>query len=128
MSATIRFLCKRLNFFEKDEIEWNDHVIFSLYKKLNNLKNENSALWNGNFGGSFIRLKNDNSKAATFLRSKYENKVLVIANLSNQTIDVNIENDLIKGFYTNVIENDNVELGSKESFNLSAWGYIVFAN
>ena len=41
-------LKKRLRFFEKDTVNWNDTTLYSFYRRLNNLKHTNYALIAGN--------------------------------------------------------------------------------
>jgi hypothetical protein len=47
--------CKRLDFFERDPIEWQEHRNGEIYKKLFALKKANTALWNGRWGASYDR-------------------------------------------------------------------------
>ncbi|CAG0939980.1 partial Alpha-amylase 2, partial [Anaerolineae bacterium] len=49
---------KRLSFFEKDPIEWKEHPIGALYKKLFALKKKNTALWNAHWGARMIHVPN----------------------------------------------------------------------
>jgi len=74
-------LNKRLEFFEKDKINWDySSPLIKFYAELNNLKKENEALWNGDFGGSYIRINTSgDEKVYAFFREKNENKVLVVA-------------------------------------------------
>jgi len=89
-------LKKRLEFFEKDAINWNDYAYAEFYQNLNQLKKANPALWNGNFGGDFVLVDNtQKNKVLSFERvHKNGNVVLGIFNLSNETIKVEIKNDL----------------------------------
>ena len=68
---------KRLDFFEKDLIVWSESNFTKLYSKLNSLKNDNKALWNGIKGGS-IKFIDDNTteNVLAFIRSSDEDKVL----------------------------------------------------
>ncbi|HEX8852840.1 MAG TPA: alpha-amylase family glycosyl hydrolase, partial [Pyrinomonadaceae bacterium] len=45
---------RRLQFFEKDPIEWREHPNGELYKKLFALKKKNTALWNAQWGARMI--------------------------------------------------------------------------
>jgi hypothetical protein len=49
---------RRLAFFEKDPIEWKEHHLGNLYKKLFALKRENTALWNAKWGARMINVPN----------------------------------------------------------------------
>ena len=56
-------LNKRLEFFEKDVIEWKDHDLSDFYSVLINLKKKNKALWNGEHGGNMTRVHTSNDQA-----------------------------------------------------------------
>ena len=50
---------RRLLFFEKDLIDWRDHELGELYRRLFALKKEHRALWNGAWGAPMVRVTND---------------------------------------------------------------------
>lgn len=120
-------LDKSLKFFEKDFIDWDkDKNLASFYTKLNMLKKQNSALWNGNSGAPLVRLKTDkDSQVFAFVRENENNKVLVVINLSKEpvktTLQTNIDFSGMKSYF------DQDVFGSK-SFNLKAWEYKVYVN
>lgn len=109
-------LKKRLEFFEKDVIDWNDYAYTAFYQNLNKLKKENPALWNGDFGGNFVLVDNTSkNKVLSFeRRHKNGNKVLGIFNLSNETVKTEIKNDL----FMMRRQSSNIEL--------SPYQYIIF--
>ena len=53
-------LNKRLDFFEKDPIDWRDHELTELYTTLFDLKKTNTALRHGDRGGPVVRVKTSN--------------------------------------------------------------------
>ena len=117
-------LNKQLNFFEKDPINWEtDCDLDKLYQAILNLKKENQALWNGDFGGSMKRITTTaDDKIFAFERKKDESTVITILNLSPDEIEFELSDS---------IEGDNLtELFTKEalsnSFKLNAWGYKVY--
>lgn len=89
-------LKKRLEFFEKDAIDWNEYEYTEFYYDLNQLKKENPALWNGDFGGELTLVDNtQKSKILSLERThKNGNKILGIFNLTDKTVNVEIKNDL----------------------------------
>ncbi len=118
---------KRLEFFEKDQIEWKEHQFFELYKALFTLKHDNKALWNGDFGGSFTRLESSNqTNIFAFVREKDDNKVVAIFNLSDQKDDYEISGDLLTGEYQQFMTDKTVDLSEKETMTLEPWEYVVF--
>jgi len=118
-------LNRRLLFFDKDEIDWTStHEYTPFFKSLVRLKKENQALWSGVKGGGTLRIytnKMDNIFA--FSRSKNNNTVVVVLNLSNQTqtffLDVDIQSIQPKSFFSGELLRSNV-------LELAAWGYDVF--
>src|SRR6185295_13644968 len=76
---------RRLEFFEKDPIEWREHRLGDLYKRLFALKKDNTALWNGKWGATMIH--GPNSSPATvlsFVRQDEQNKVFAVLNFSSE--------------------------------------------
>jgi 1,4-alpha-glucan branching enzyme len=53
---------KRLEFFEKDPIQWKEHAIGKLYKKLFALMKNNTALWHAKWGAKMIKVPNNDEK------------------------------------------------------------------
>lgn len=75
-------LDKRLEFFEKDDIEWKNYPLAGFYTKLLKLKKDNKALWNGQYGGSLEFLDTANDKVIAYRRKLGANSVTVVANVS----------------------------------------------
>jgi glycosidase len=120
-------LDKRLEFFEKDQVEWKEHPFFDLYKALFELKHENKALWNGEFGGSFIRLESsDQSNIYAFVREKEDDKVVAIFNFSDQEGEYEISGKYLSGEYTVFMSDETVSLSDKETMTLKPWEYRVY--
>ena len=138
-------LDKRLRFFDKDTIEWQqNHEMMEFYTKLLTLKKENPALWNGAEGGQMVKLKiAENDKVSAFVRTKYladrTNYVMVLINLSNEPQEIIIQNLKQYGFDFKdafTMEEFDFSGGKKEkkkkkniplpqSVKLDAWGYKV---
>ncbi len=118
-------LDKRLNFFDKDTIEWNNYPLADFYTKLLTLKKENKALWNGVAGGDINILENSGDNVFTFYREKDGNKVVVLLNLSDKTQTVSINSPKIDGNYSSLFDGDEVEVNKDSQFDLKPWGYIV---
>lgn len=91
---------KRLNFFEKDPIMWQNHPNFALFKKLIHLKKENKALWNGSKGGEFIPLITDSASGViSFIRYTENKSIIVSANLGAKEESVVLQDKHIQGEY-----------------------------
>ena len=116
----------RLQFFEKDSIDWSDLKKEKLYSTLIDLKHKNQALWNGKYGGNFKRLKtNKDAEVFAYSREKNGDKVIVILNLSPYRQTVNIEGEDYEGNCNNVFGNMSVMLNSDKALQLGAWDYLV---
>ena len=74
---------KRLEFFEKDPIDWKKYQLAPFYAGLAKLKHDNPALWNGQYGGDLAVRDAGNAKVFAFTRSRGANVVDVAVNLSD---------------------------------------------
>lgn len=82
-------LNKRLEFFEKDTINWKESEMAGLYSFLSSLKANNPALWNGPAGGDLQPIvTNDPESVFCFARQKENNTVVALFNLSNESVSV----------------------------------------
>ena len=77
-------LHKRLEFFQKDTIEWKKLEQEGFYSDLIKLKKTHPALWNGQFGGDTALLDAGNAQVFAFQRQRDADVVRVVANLSGQ--------------------------------------------
>jgi glycosidase len=73
-------LDKKLEFFEKDPIDWKNYELEGFYAGLNALKKQNPALWNGAAGGTVQLLDVGNDQLFAFKRQQGANNVRVIVN------------------------------------------------
>lgn len=118
---------RRLSFFDKDQIEWREHPIGVLFKKLFALKKANSALWNGKWGVRMIPVVNNHPKQVlSFVRQNDEGKVFVAINFSAQEQNIRFEERLYHGKYTDYFSQENIVLDADAQLRLPAWGYRVF--
>ena len=119
-------LNKRLRFFEKDTIEWKEHEMTDLYKKLITLKNENKAIWNGDAGSPAYFINTSNTKQVfTFKRKKDDNTILVMMNLSSKQAKFNyLEKDFEKT-YTDYFTSEEMSVKPHENYTLKPWEYKV---
>lgn len=123
-------LDQRLEFFEKDEINWRDHPKEEIYSTLIHLKRENQALWNGEHGGDLQRVSTQNDDDLfVFVREKEGDRVFVALNLSDENQDVSLSSDdagLYEGEWLNVFSGDEVLMDEGTNLSLSAWDYAVY--
>ncbi|MFU8843928.1 MAG: alpha-amylase family glycosyl hydrolase [Bacteroidales bacterium] len=122
-------LDKRLEFFEKDVIEWDlDSPLIGFYTQLSELKHDNMALWNGRFGGTMTRINTTNdTKIFAFVRERSDSKVLVIANLSDEPAEeITLSGNLHHGKYINHFSGEHTDITENTVFNPGSWSYQVF--
>jgi glycosidase len=117
----------RLKFFVKDEIDWTKESDFTaFYQKLNEIKADNPALWNGGFGGDFQRVDVSNSeKVLVFTRTKGISKILVLINLTGEEQETGLKGKEASGSYTNLFTGEKVLLNSSNSVAMPAWSYMI---
>jgi glycosidase len=75
-------LDKRIEFFEKDPVQWKAYGHAPFYTMLLKLKKDNPALWNGQYGGDIQVREVGNDKVFAFRRQLGKNSVDVAVNLS----------------------------------------------
>ena len=117
---------KRLEFFEKDEINWSNLVYGDFYKALNNFKKDNVALWNGVAGGEIINLnKTGSDKVFACERRKNDNRVVAIINLSDSKQTFSFTEDANTGDFVDLFTGKKVSIEKGHKFKLKPWQYIV---
>ena len=118
---------RRLNFFEKDSVDWGTYPLTSFYQTLTSLKKRNKALWNGEDGGAIHRIStNRDSTVFAFTRQSVDHKVLVIYNLSAKSQDIKMNSANLPGNYNEVFTNKQQTFEEKAIMSLKPWEYLVF--
>ncbi|MCU6434512.1 alpha-glucosidase C-terminal domain-containing protein [Undibacterium sp. Jales W-56] len=119
---------KRLDFFERDPIQWKDHPFKQLYTKLFHLKKSNKALWNGLAGGQLVKIKTGNDdNVFAFTRQKDRNKIVAIFNLSNKEQVATVSGALQENGLVDIISGEKIKPANAQKFTLKPWEYKVFA-
>jgi glycosidase len=118
----------RLAFFEKDSIRWDSYPLGDFYTKLLSLKRTNKAMltdMQGDYNLDFLLDRTQESWFA-FIRSRDNNRVLTIINLSPKPVDVKLDRENIAGSYTELFTGQKLQVKNEVSLHLDAWGYRVF--
>ena len=120
-------LNRRLEFFEKDLIDWKESKFTHLYSQLNQLKKTNKALLNKNFGSNieYISLPG-NENILGLIRENGEDMVIAIFNMSQNDVDININLEELNGLYNDFTNNSQIEIKGMLTTNLQAWSYRLF--
>jgi cyclomaltodextrinase / maltogenic alpha-amylase / neopullulanase len=122
-------LNKRLAFFDKDSIDWNEHPFTELYTRLTRLKMKGHSLLSGSLGADLIEINsNQPEKVLAFTRGTRKDKVLALFNLSPYKSDFNLIGENLKGSYKNYFTDDAVSFEETEYFQLEPWEYKIFIN
>ncbi len=111
-------LDKRLEFFEKDEIEWKDYKYADFYTMLLDLNTNNKALWNGAFGGETVRIDSPEGTYA-YSREKGDHKIMVAINNNSESTTIEMpewgnENYTVYGVMEGTTDLSSVTLPANE--------------
>jgi len=123
-------LRKKLEFFEKDAIDWNGYEYSDFYTKLLGVKKVNKALWNGVFGGAPQKIETGKAETTyAFMREKDGDKVVVILNLSDKEQDITLGGEAkYAGEYQNVFTGEKTTIEAGQTMKLARWKYILLSN
>lgn len=119
---------KRLQFFEKDPIEWNGrYELEDFYKKLFTLRCSNPALaaGNGKVETNILDFKSDNHILG-YTRKSGNNAVLVLLNLSPYPSRFMHGDAGITGKCKELFSGEEKDCPADHWFELPAWGYKVY--
>lgn len=119
---------KRLEFFEKDSIDWtNDYKMADFYKTLLNLKSSNPALRGGDPNVvTYLLNTSANDKIFAFIRKNKWNEVLVVLNFSKEDVEFSIEDENVSGIFNNVFDGGKRDFSNWKSFTFKVSDYAVF--
>jgi len=118
---------KRLEFFEKDPIEWKEDEIGNLYKKLFALMHKNTALWHAKWGATMIKVPNtEEANVLSFVRQNEKDKVFAVYNFSENLKDISFNETLFLGEYLDFETNQTVTFKEETNLKLNPWDYKIF--
>ena len=115
---------RRLEFFERDPIEWREHEMGEVYRKLIALKTQMSALWNGAWGAPMINVPNNaESQVLSFVRVDDNGKVFAVFNLSPEAHRVSFMQSLCHGTYRDYYTGETVTVDADTVEEMPAWSH-----
>lgn len=118
---------KRLRFFDKDTIPWNNYPLENFYSKLTSLKKSSNLLDAGTTGGEFIKVPSTNNQTVyAFIRSNAQQKIFVLLNLSPVEQTVQLSGNDFPGRYTEIFSEETKEWKSGDEVKLAPWQYFVY--
>ncbi|MFI3298370.1 MAG: alpha-amylase family glycosyl hydrolase [Rikenellaceae bacterium] len=125
----------RLEFFEKDSINWKglrksqrSKDIEALYTNLCELKHTHPALMAGRNGGDIIGLDNDKPAEIFAIQRKVADNRVVIAifNFTGNPQEVTIYDEEFRGEFTLFGSDNSVTLSPCEKLYLKSWGFQIY--
>jgi glycosidase len=118
-------LKKRLEFFNKDVIEWiATPPLAEFYQRLFQLRASNAAIREGEL---FILPSQHDDKVLLFFRRYHEQVVLILLNVSSESrVQVTVEHPWLPGKYRQLFSQLVYDFGVKENFELQSGEYLVF--
>lgn len=117
---------KRLNFFDRDPIEWKTDPAAKLIKKLMALKKAEKPLWNGKHGGDFTILSDSTSGLIAFSRNSGKQSVIVLINLTDKAQNLDIQNAGLTGPFTEYFSGEKKRINKKLAASVQPFAYQVW--
>ena len=116
---------RRLQFFEKDQIDWTPSNWTAFYQKLISFKKANPVL-NSSTGGALKLLTTSNDRTIAFKRKKGGNTVVFVMNLSKKQQNVTVTLNQPDRF-TRYADLTNVKLKKKFTVTLKGAGFEIYS-
>ncbi len=119
---------KRLNFFNKDVIQWTaEFELADFYKTLFTLRYTNPALSAADENAKTFRINTSaKNQVFAYLRKNGDREVFVLLNLSAFDIQFEINDEQIKGSFKNIFTKKQHDFYSTGTIEIKAWDYKVF--
>ena len=118
---------KRIKFFEKDPVVWDQYKMTEFYKTILDLKSSQPALYNGTAGGSWERIKTEkDDQIFAIMRTKGNSQVIGIFNLSPKEAVVTLKDVKPGNKYQTLFTNDVIEIDQNTQIKLPAWSNKVY--
>ncbi len=126
-------LSRRLEFFEKDAINWSKldsekgSRFNALYRDLCKLKHTHPTLEAGATGGNIEGVNNNKPWQVFAVKRKIMDKIVIgIFNFSPIETEVEFYDEDFSGIYSELGSNESIELISNQHYNLGHWGFKLF--
>lgn len=119
---------KRLEFFDKDVIEWDGkYELNDFYKTLLDLRTGNAALRGGDPAVStYMLYTSADNNVLAYLRKNGNDEVLVLLNLGSEKADCFIYDEKLMGHFRNVFTEGIINATEHRQFEMQGWDYLVF--
>jgi glycosidase len=115
---------KRLEFFEKDFIDWEGNVeLHGFYKTLLTIRKKNRALQES---ASVLLLQTGSNSVLAYLCRRQHDKVLVMMNLAKEAATFSIDHPALAGKYHDLFTGESVELKRTSTYTFQPGEYLVY--
>jgi alpha-amylase len=116
---------KRLEFFDKDVIEWTENFeLHEFYRTLLTLQHNHPAL---HANSELFQLHTScDANVLAYLRKKEEQEVIVILNLSNHLVRFDILDKWLQGKFREAFLHHENDFSMNRSFEMKAWEWLVY--
>ena len=123
---------KRLEFFEKDAIDWSQSdgcEYGTLLADLIAFRDANPALHNGKWGARMHQVVNDKPQQLfAFVREQDGNKVVALFNLSARAVTAQLADGLAEGTYSEFRGGNDVTISRSEPVTLAPWEFRLLSS
>lgn len=114
---------RRLEFFDKDEIEWKTDKMFALYQRLVGI---HSDLYEYPSHTNFTKIENDASDSIMSIGlSNDKDQYVVLLNLSDKDTKFYLKCSNINGYWMDLVKNEKVEFNCHNQQQIAAFSYII---
>ncbi len=117
-------LSKRLEFFQRDPIDWRPHPLAGFYRALCELRRETPALHTGT-GAQRIPTTANESVYAILRDDGAGSSVVAFLNLSDEAVSFDAAHPALAGTWRDAFGGAAHRMGKAVSMALPAWGYLV---
>ncbi|WP_435418073.1 alpha-amylase family glycosyl hydrolase [Parerythrobacter aurantius] len=122
---------KRLEFFERDPIDWSQGegcTYGAFLRDLIAFRTANPALHNGKWGGRMQKIENSAPQQLFgWVRETGTNKVIGLFNMSDRPVVATLSDGIAAGTYRSFREEAPVTLSAGDTIELPAWGFRLLA-
>ncbi len=119
-------LDKRLEFFQRDPIQWRQHPLAGFYRTLTELRREHPALATG---ASFARIPTTRNAAVyAVLREAGKGKLAAFANLTARDIALDAGHAGLSGTWREAFTGERLKSGGTMHLELRSWEYRVYVS
>jgi alpha-amylase len=115
---------RAIPFFEKDTIPFKAYQRAPMYKKLQELRKQQRALFEK---GSFDKIAIGDANLVYAFSRKHEGKeVIVFTNLSDAAQNIHLENEIPQAKYHEVFTNEKIDFNGHFDLHLEPWSYKIY--